>query len=49
MSDNLIISVKEARKILGKKYDIHSDETIERIIQRLDGIAECFIKTVPKY
>jgi hypothetical protein len=46
---SLIISVKEARKILGKKYAKHTDEQIEQIIRNLDGIAEAFIKSVPKY
>ncbi|MGZ6005364.1 MAG: hypothetical protein ACXWLH_04405 [Candidatus Saccharimonadales bacterium] len=44
-----IITVSEARKILGKTYDKYPDEYIEQLIQQLDGIAEAFIKSVPKY
>ncbi len=46
---NLIITVKEARKILGKTYDKYSDEYIERLILSLDSIAESYIKSIPKY
>ena len=35
----LIISVKEARKILGESYEHMSDEEIERLIIDLDAIA----------
>jgi len=45
----LIISIKEARKILGKKYAKYSDEQITRMIKQLDSIAEAYIKSVPKY
>jgi hypothetical protein len=45
----LILSVSEARKILGKSYDKYSDENIEELIRNLDGVAEAFIKSVPKY
>jgi hypothetical protein len=45
----LILSVKEARKILGPTYDKYSDEYIEQLIINFDGIIEAFIKTVPKY
>jgi len=44
-----IISVKEARKILGRDYDKFNDEYIELMIKTLDSIAEAYIKTVPKY
>ena len=45
----LIISIKAARKILGKKYKAYSDTEIERLIQDLDSIAGMYIKSVPKY
>ncbi len=45
----LIISVKEARRILGKTYEKYSDEYIARLIKDLDGIAEAYIKSFPKY
>jgi Ca2+-binding EF-hand superfamily protein len=47
--NNLIISTKEARKILGKEYAKYSDEQITRMIKQLDSIAEAYIKSVPKY
>lgn len=43
MSD-LIISVKEARKLLGKDYDHMTDEQIEGIIVQLDEIARLSIR-----
>jgi hypothetical protein len=46
---SLIISIKEAREILGKKYDKYPDEYIQQLIQNLDAIAETFIRTIPKY
>jgi uncharacterized protein YjgD (DUF1641 family) len=45
----LIISVKEARKILGKSYDKYPDTYIERLIKNLDSIIESYIKSVPKF
>jgi hypothetical protein len=49
VNPNLIISVMEARKLLGKRYEKYSDEHIVRLIQNLDEIAEAYIKSVPKY
>lgn len=46
-SDKLIISVFDARKILGKSYESYSDEYIEQLIRKFDNIATSFIKTVP--
>ena len=45
----MILSVAQARVILGKEYDKYSDEYIEQLIKDLDGIAEAYIKSVPKY
>lgn len=45
----LLVSVSEARKILGKSYDKYSDDYIEQLIRNLDSIAEAYIKSVPKY
>lgn len=45
----LIITVKEARKILGKTYAKYSDEQIARLIKQLDSIAGAHIKSVQKY
>ena len=45
----LIISIKEARKILGKSYVGHSDDDVLRLIKQLDAIAKEHIQTVPKY
>jgi hypothetical protein len=43
------ISVKEARKLLGKQYWSFSDEEIANIITLLNALAKDFIKaTVPK-
>jgi hypothetical protein len=41
---NLIISVEEARKLLGKKYAYMTDEQIEDLIIQLDEIARLTIK-----
>lgn len=35
----LVISVKEARKILGKDYEHLSDDEIEKLIMDLDAMA----------
>lgn len=40
-----ILSVAEARKILGKSYDKYPDEYIQTMILKFDGIAEAFIKS----
>lgn len=40
LSNNLIISVGEAKKILGKKYSMMSDEDIESLIINLQFNAE---------
>ena len=42
--DNLIISVTEARKLLGKKYEHMSDEQIQDLIIQLDEIATLSIR-----
>lgn len=47
-NDDLIISIDEAREILGHSYDVHSDEYIERLIRNLDSIAIAFINSVQK-
>lgn len=39
-----IISVKEARKILGKGYAHMSDSEVENLIQNLDAIAVAALK-----
>lgn len=45
MNDSkLIISVKEARKRLGKKYEKFNDEEIEGMIQKLYHIANETVK-----
>jgi Ca2+-binding EF-hand superfamily protein len=43
MSD-LIISIKEARKLLGKEYDHMTDEQVEDLIIQLDEIARLSIR-----
>jgi hypothetical protein len=48
-NEGLIMSVAEARKILGKGYAKFPDSYIEQLIKNLDSIAEAYIKTVPKY
>lgn len=47
--NNLIITVNEARKLLGKSYQNYSDEEVARMIKQLDSIADSFITAVPKY
>jgi Ca2+-binding EF-hand superfamily protein len=41
-----IISVKEARKILGKEAKSMSDEEIEKVINDLDAIAKHYFEGV---
>lgn len=43
-----VISVKEARKILGKAYLCYSDEQITQLIEQLDSIVVAHISAVPK-
>lgn len=45
---DLIISVGEARKLLGKRYALRSDAYIERLIKELDEIATAYILMVLK-
>lgn len=45
----MIITTKEARKILGKTYDKFPDDYIEKLIKNFDGIAKAYIKSVPKF
>ena len=47
-SIKLVISLKEARKILGKGYEI-TDEELMNLILRFESIAVSYIETVPKY
>lgn len=49
MKDEPIISVKEARKKLGKSYKEYDDQYIKLLIKTLDAIMESYIKSVPKY
>lgn len=44
--DGLIMSVEEARKILGHTYDKYSDEHIKEIIINLDELAAAYFKSV---
>lgn len=44
MCGDLIISVKEARKLLGTEYDNMSDDQIEEIIVQLEEIARLTIR-----
>lgn len=41
--DNSVISVKEARKLLGKSFQEMSDEQIENIVSLLTNIANVTI------
>jgi len=43
-TDRLIISVDEARKLLGKKYDYMTDDQLEDLIIQLDEIARLSIR-----
>lgn len=45
MSPDLTLSVKEARKLLGKQYKHFSDDEIEEIVILLDTVAKEFIQT----
>jgi len=49
MDEQLIISVSEARKLLGKRYKKYSDEYIEQLIKSFDALIETYYKSVPKY
>lgn len=44
MADRLIISVKEARKLLGKDAESLTDKYIEELIVQLDEIARLTIR-----
>lgn len=44
-----IISVKEARKILGQEHKNLTDEQLEKLIVELSAIAKLYIRSVPKY
>jgi len=47
--EGLIISIKEARKILGAQYAYCSDTEIEALVQQIDFMAGVAIKrVVPK-
>lgn len=35
-----IISVKEARKLLGKEYDSLTDEKVSELVEQLHGLAK---------
>ena len=45
-SNKLIISVKEARKILGKNADIFSDEDLARMIGQIYHLSEQLLEYV---
>lgn len=45
----LIISVKEARKLLGQQNKNLSDEQLEQLIVDLSAVAKLYIRSVPKY
>jgi len=47
-SPKLIISVSEARKYLGKKGKILTDEQIEKMIRNFDDICKLHYRTIPK-
>ncbi|MBL8030893.1 MAG: hypothetical protein JNK33_01020 [Candidatus Doudnabacteria bacterium] len=43
-----IITVKEARKLMGKFAEKHSDEQLQKLISDLDMIAMLQLNMVPK-
>jgi len=45
MSEDLIISVKEFRKLAGKEVEEFSDEQIKELILDLDFVAGLFVKS----
>lgn len=47
MTANSVITIKEARKLLGANSKYYSDEDIRLLVLQLEGIAEAFIKSVP--
>lgn len=49
MQTDLIISIKEARKILGKEAEDLSDDQVEDLIINFQSIAKLYIQSVPKY
>lgn len=46
ISEKPIISVKEARKILGKEYDNVSDDNLMGIIKSLSKIANYYLDSI---
>lgn len=45
INKELVISVKEARKLLGKQFNYLSDDEVIRIVALLDNIARGFIQS----
>jgi hypothetical protein len=45
LEDSPIISVKEARKLLGKQFDYLTDDEVQRMVALLDNIARGFIQS----
>lgn len=48
-NDVLIISIKEARKLLGKDGKHLSDEEVENLIIGFSAIVKRYLKSLPKY
>ncbi len=46
ISDKPIISVNEARKILGKEYENLSDDSLQRVIVSLHKIANSLLDSI---
>ena len=46
---NLVITINEARKILGNDAKKLSDDEVEEIIINLQSIARLYIQSVPKF
>lgn len=46
ITDKPIISIKEARKILGKEYDSLSDDGLQRVIMSLHKIANNLLDSI---
>lgn len=48
MDDNLIITIQEARDILGKTAETMTDEQVEGTVRNLDGIAKAALEDARK-
>jgi hypothetical protein len=47
--DRPVISVKEARKLMGKDAALLSDSEVEKLISDFSAIARSYLRSLPKF